>query len=40
VLPAGPTGATLEITPPVTLTDAQIGFAAQAIAAVLDETGR
>jgi len=40
ILPAGPTGATLEITPPVTLTDAQIGFAARAIGAVLDESGR
>ncbi len=40
VLPAGPTGATLELTPPVVLTDAQVEFAARAIGTVLDETGR
>jgi len=40
VLPAGPTGATLELTPPVTLTDAQIGYAASAISDVLDERER
>ena len=37
VLPAGPEGATLEITPPVSLTEAQIGYAAEAVRAVLDE---
>lgn len=36
-LPAGPEGATLELTPPVTLTDAQIAFAARAIGDALDE---
>jgi 4-aminobutyrate aminotransferase-like enzyme len=39
VLPAGPDGATLELTPPVTLTDAQIAFAAEAIGAALEEAG-
>ncbi len=36
-LPAGPDGATLELSPPVTLTDEQIAFAAGAIAGVLAE---
>jgi 4-aminobutyrate aminotransferase/(S)-3-amino-2-methylpropionate transaminase len=40
VLPAGPAGATLELTPPVTLTDAQIAFAVEAIGAALDEARR
>lgn len=39
VLPAGPEGATLEITPPVGLTDAQIAYAVEAVQAVLDERG-
>lgn len=40
ILPAGPTGAVVELTPPVTLTDAQIDYAAAALGAVLDEVGR
>jgi len=39
VLPAGPTGATLELTPPVGLTDAQIAYVVEAVEAVLDERG-
>jgi len=39
VLPAGPEGATLEITPPVSLTDAQIAFSVEAVEAVLNERG-
>jgi 4-aminobutyrate aminotransferase-like enzyme len=40
ILPAGPTGAVVELTPPAVLTDAQIDYAAASLAAVLDELGR
>ncbi|MDT8369589.1 MAG: hypothetical protein RQ745_10315, partial [Longimicrobiales bacterium] len=40
VLPAGPTGAVVELTPPATLTDEQMTFAAGAIDDALRDAGR